>query len=43
MSLDGNTFAIHWKECSIVSININTVGLKNILLLKILKLHHLPT
>lgn len=36
MSLESGTFAIHWQECFIISININTVGFRNILLLRIL-------
>lgn len=39
VTLESETFAVYWQECSIGGININTRGLKKILLLKILKLH----
>lgn len=42
MSLESETLAVHRQECFIVSVNINTVGLKNILP-KISKLRRLPT
>lgn len=40
MSLKSKAFAVYWQECSLISSNVNIKGLKNILLLKLWKLHH---